>query len=205
LQFGLNGKAQGTLAKNTFLAESHVIPALGSRKLRDLSAEDVDRWLADKAAVLSTSTVLSIRSILRRAVSRAQARDKVKRNVVLLCDAPKGQAGRPRRSRSPTRRNYWQPPRRTRHRSAPTSWSRCCSAPRTEELRALTWSHVELRGSESPPIPPHIMVWRSVRVGETPSAEIPPNSRVAGAGCDRVGLASDPASGGARTRRHGVV
>jgi hypothetical protein len=49
LQFGLNGKAQGTLAKNTFLAESHVIPALGSRKLRDLSAEDVDRWLADKA------------------------------------------------------------------------------------------------------------------------------------------------------------
>ena len=36
---------------------------------------------------------------------------------------------------------------------------------RTEELRALTWSHVELRGSESPPIPPHIMVWRSVRVG----------------------------------------
>nr|WP_276607702.1 hypothetical protein [Microbispora catharanthi] len=31
---------------------------------------------------------------------------------------------------------------------------------RTEELRALTWSHVDLEGE-----PPSIMVWRSVRAG----------------------------------------
>jgi len=38
---------------------------------------------------------------------------------------------------------------------------------RTEELRALTWSHVDLTGSlhTDPPIPAHIRVWRSVRAG----------------------------------------
>lgn len=36
---------------------------------------------------------------------------------------------------------------------------------RTEELRALTWSHVDLDGDPDakPPVVPHVMVWRSVR------------------------------------------
>jgi hypothetical protein len=33
-----------------------------------------------------------------RSITRAQARDKVKRNVVLLCDVPQGQEGRPSKS-----------------------------------------------------------------------------------------------------------
>src|SRR4029077_1572428 len=38
---------------------------------------------------------------------------------------------------------------------------------RTEELRALTWSHVDLTGNPvtDPPVPPHMRVWRSVRAG----------------------------------------
>jgi integrase len=38
---------------------------------------------------------------------------------------------------------------------------------RTEELRALTWDHVDLEGnpSASPPVPPNLKVWRSVRTG----------------------------------------
>lgn len=38
---------------------------------------------------------------------------------------------------------------------------------RTEELRALTWAHVDLAGTPNadPPIPPNIKVWRSVRTG----------------------------------------
>lgn len=38
---------------------------------------------------------------------------------------------------------------------------------RTEELRALTWDHVFLKGSPDadPPQPSHIAVWRSVRRG----------------------------------------
>jgi integrase len=36
---------------------------------------------------------------------------------------------------------------------------------RTEELRPLTWSHVDLDGDPANEVPPHIMVWRSVRAG----------------------------------------
>jgi Phage integrase, N-terminal SAM-like domain len=35
---------------------SHILPALGARKLRDLTTADVDRWLAKKAKSLSTRT-----------------------------------------------------------------------------------------------------------------------------------------------------
>jgi integrase len=40
----------------------------------------------------------------------------------------------------------------------------------TEEARALRWQHVDLDGdpAASPPVPPHVAVWRSVRTqGET--------------------------------------
>ncbi|MCE7009330.1 hypothetical protein LWC34_41930 [Kibdelosporangium philippinense] len=95
LTYGLNGRDQQTVKTLTILADTHVIPALGARKLRDLSAEDVDKWLADKAKTLATRTLRDIRSVLKRAIARAQARDKVKRNVVMLCDVPVGQTGRP--------------------------------------------------------------------------------------------------------------
>ena len=41
---------------------------------------------------------------------------------------------------------------------------------RTEEARALRWTHVDLDGDPAarPPVPPHVAVWRSVRAhGET--------------------------------------
>jgi hypothetical protein len=41
----------------THLCQSHILPSLGARKLRDLSAEEVDRWLAVKAETLSTRTL----------------------------------------------------------------------------------------------------------------------------------------------------
>jgi hypothetical protein len=50
-----SGRDGSTVTTNTILCNTHVIPALGARKLRDLSADDVDRWrLADKSKVLST-------------------------------------------------------------------------------------------------------------------------------------------------------
>jgi hypothetical protein len=57
LAFGLSGRDDRTITKCTILANTHIIPALGARKLRDLSADDIDKWLAAKAQVLSTRSL----------------------------------------------------------------------------------------------------------------------------------------------------
>src|SRR5919109_156328 len=65
LAFGLSGRDSSTITKCTILANTHIIPALGARKLRDLSADDIDKWLADKAQVVSTRTLREVRSVLK--------------------------------------------------------------------------------------------------------------------------------------------
>lgn len=166
LAYGLSGRNPSTIETRRILANQHVIPALGARKLRELSAEDVDRWLAEKSKTLSTRTLRDIRSILRRSVARAQARDKVKRNVVLLCDTPVGQVGRPSKALSLAQAEALLVAAAGSSTGAYIVMAMLSGA-RTEELRALTWSHVDLVGDPDavPPIPPHMMVWRSVRVG----------------------------------------
>lgn len=118
---------------------------LGARKLRDLSADDVDRWLSDKAQSLSTRSLRETRSVLKRAVTRAQARDKVKRNVVLLCEVPKGQQGRPSKSLTLSQAEVLLAAAQDNAMHAYIVLSLLIGA-RTEELRALTWSHVDLDG-----------------------------------------------------------
>lgn len=83
-----------TVNNYRYLAEGHILPHLGWRKLRKLPADDVDRWLAQLAKTLSTRTLRLLHSVLNRSVRHAQARDKVKRNVVMLCEIPTGQPGR---------------------------------------------------------------------------------------------------------------
>lgn len=100
LRYGLSSRDQQTVETCTHLCRSHVVSAFGAWKLRDLSAEDVDRWLAAKAQTLSTRTLQGLHSCLNRAGKRAMARDKVKRNMVALCSVPQGHAG----TRSRTRR-----------------------------------------------------------------------------------------------------
>jgi integrase len=182
------------------LANQHVIPALGARKLSELSAEDVDRWLADKAQTLSTSTstLQSIRSILSRALARAQARDKVKRNVVLLCATPTGKIDRPSKALSLTEAESLLHAAEGSTMGTYVVLSLLTGA-RTEELRALTWTHVDLDGDThaAPPGPPHIMVWRSVRAAATPR----PGSRAAPWPCLSAASANYVRTEPARQRR----
>jgi integrase len=159
LAFGLSGRDSATVEKCTILAETHVIPALGARKLRELSADDIDQWLADKAMTLSTRTLQEVRSVLKRAITRAQARDKVKRNVVLLCEVPQGRQGRPSKSLTLPQAEALLEAAQGSSLHAYIVLSLLIGA-RTEELRALTWSHVDLDSE-----PPFIRVWRSVRAG----------------------------------------
>jgi integrase len=167
LTYGLNGRDPNTVKTRRFLADGHVISALGARKLRELTAEEVDEWLAEKAQILSTRTVRDIRSILKRAIDRAQARDKVKRNVVALCDCPVGQGGRPSKAL-----NFDQAEALLAAAERPEMGSMgvyvvvsLLTGARTEELRELTWAHVHLTEKETADDLSHIMVWRSVRAG----------------------------------------
>lgn len=175
LEYGLTRRDSATVRKCCSLADRHIIPELGARKLRELSADDVDRWLAIKAKGLSTDTLRQLRSILKRAVARAQARDKVKRNVVLLCDVPAGRPGRPSKAFNLDQAEAVVDASVGTAMYAYIVLSILIGA-RTEELRALAWDHVDLEGSPkaNPAIPPSIMVWRSVRAGgETKTRQSP--------------------------------
>jgi integrase len=143
LTYGLSSAAPGTVEKNRIYAKKHVIPALGARKLRELTADDVDQWLAGKAKHLSTDTLRQIRSILRRSVARAQARDKVKRNVVMLCDVPKGQPGRPSKSLTLDQaRAVLAAADRANVRTSAYIVLSLLTGMRTEEMRGLIWPYV---------------------------------------------------------------
>lgn len=165
LRYGLNGRSASTVEKNRYLCQ-HIITDLGARKLRDLSAADVDRWLAKKAAVLSTSTLQRVYECLNRAVIRAMARDQVRRNVVALCDVPAGRPGRPSKSLTLGDAKAILTAAQDSRLYAYLVLSLLTGA-RTEELRALTWARVDLDGKpdDDAPVPPSIQVWHSVRVG----------------------------------------
>lgn len=167
LTYGLSGRSARTVDNYTCLAEGHIISSLGARKLRELSAEDVDRWLAKEAKTSSTRTLRLLHSILNRAVKNAQARDKVKRNVVSLCDVPVGQEGRPSKSLNLEQAEAVLAAAEGSRLHAYIVLSLLIGA-RTEELRALKWEEVDLEGDPEAkplPVPPSISVYRSVREG----------------------------------------
>jgi integrase len=126
----------------------------------------VDKWLAVKVKTLSTRTLYGIRSCLNRPIQWAMARDKVKRNVVGLCAVPKGKPGRPSKALTLARAEAVLAAGEKTRVHAYIVLSLLTGA-RTEELRALTWDHVDLIGrpDDNPPVPPHVAVWRSVRTG----------------------------------------
>jgi integrase len=88
--------------------------------------------------------------------------------VVLLCELPTGQLGRPSKALTLAEATALLD---AADAGASTLGGYVVVAlltgARTEELRALTWSHVDLAGQAdaTPPVPPHVMVWRSVRAG----------------------------------------
>jgi integrase len=166
LSNGLRGRDPDTVSNYTCLAEAHVIKSIGGKSLRQLSAEDVDKWLSAESKKVSTRTLRLVHSILARSIRHAQARDKVKRNVALLCDVPTGRPGRPSKSLTLEQETAVISAAAGSSLYAYIVLSLLIGA-RTEELRALRWRHVDLAGNPdaAPPVPPSIEVWRSVRSG----------------------------------------
>jgi hypothetical protein len=151
LRYGLSGRDSSTIKACTHLCRSHVVPALGARKLRDLSADEVDRWLANKAQTLSTRTLQGLHSCLSRSIKRAMARDKVKRNVVQLCSVPQGRGGRPSKSLTLAQAEAVLRASQNSRMHAYIVVSLLTGA-RTEELRALRWDEVQLDAQPTTPL-----------------------------------------------------
>jgi integrase len=168
LAYGLSGRDGRTIDMYRTYAETHIIPAIGKRPLRELTVDEVEKFLAGKSAVLSTRSLLIIHSILRRSVRKAQARGKIRRNIILLCDVPEGCTGRPSKSLTLAQAE-------TVLRAADCARPRIrayiavslLTGARTEEMRALRWHDVDLAGKPDldPPVPPHVELVRSVRAG----------------------------------------
>lgn len=208
LRYGLNGRDVATVDTCTYLCRSHVIPALGTRKLRDLSADDVDRWLALKAQTLSTRTLQGLHSCPNRSIKRAMARDRVKRNVVELCSVPQGRGGRPSKSLTLAQAEAVLEASES-SRMYPYIVVSLLTGARTEELRALRWEEVRLHPADG--LPPHIAVSRSVRKsGDTKTKKSRrtlalPQRCVAALCAQRLIQAHDRELAGDQWQEHGLV
>ena len=168
LAYGLNGRDPHTVEMYRTYAETHIIPAIGKRKLRELTVEDVEKLLAEKSAILSTRSLRIIHSILSRAVRKAQVRDKIRRNIVLLCEVPEGRTGRPSKSLALAQAEaVLKAAERAPARMRAYIVVSLLTGARTEEMRALRWHDVDVSGQPEadPPIPPNVALVRSVRAG----------------------------------------
>jgi site-specific recombinase XerC len=87
-----------TLATYRGQAGKWIYPKIGATKLKDFTATDADRFFRDIAGALGKSSLVEIKSTLRRSIRRAQKHDLIGRNVAELVDLPQGKPGRPSRA-----------------------------------------------------------------------------------------------------------
>ena len=72
------------------IAQHHVVPTLGRKRVANLTVADVDRLISDKRdSGLSVSTVRRIRSVLAQALDQGVRWGSVTRNVASLSRAPR--------------------------------------------------------------------------------------------------------------------
>lgn len=163
LDQGMKGKSAETISNYRSLADHHLIPYLGAAKLKKLTADELDRWMDERAAELSNRTLRLVHQILERAIRHAQARDKVRRNVASLILVPEGQEGRPSKAMTLDQavQVLDQVGPGSEHRLAAYVVVSLLAGVRTEEARALTWAEVDLDEGT-------VAVYRSVRAkGDT--------------------------------------
>src|ERR1700689_3477359 len=188
LAHGLEGRSPKTIKKNQNVLEP-ILKVIGARKLRELTAADVRQALATMAAGYSTAAVTMGHLALKRAIRHAETNDLVARNVAILADTPKGQEGRPSKSLTLDQavalitaartlpvmelRPGLKDVRRPAELMHAYIVLSLLAGIRTEEARALRWAHVALDGdpAATPPVPPHVAVWRSVRTHGDPKTE----------------------------------
>ena len=162
LKEGLQGRSAKTVKKNENVL-APILAAIGARRLPELTAGDVHLALTTMAQRYSSAAVAMGHNALTRTIRHAEARDLVGRNVAMLVDTPKGQAGRPSKSLTLEQASALLAAVEGTRMHAYIS---LCLATgiRTEEARALRWEHIDFGDpAGEPPVPASAAVWRSVR------------------------------------------
>lgn len=159
---GLHGRSPKTIKKNENVL-TPILATIGGKRLRELTADDVHQALAAMALRYSSAAVVMGHNALTRTIRHSEARDLVGRNVAVLVDTPKGQAGRPSKSLTLEQASALLAAVEGTRMHAYIS---LCLATgiRTEEARALRWEHVDFGDpAGKPPVAASAAVWRSVR------------------------------------------
>jgi integrase len=167
LRDGLHGRTAKTIKKNQNVL-APILTAIGARRLRELTAADVQQALTVMAGRYSTAAVAMGHNALTRVIRHAEAHDLVRRNVATLVDTPQGQAGRPSKALTLDQASALLAATADTRMHA---YIALCLATgiRTEEARALRWEHITFGDpTASPPLAASAAVWRSVRAhGDT--------------------------------------
>src|SRR3954452_13471018 len=93
LKHGIPAAAQSSnsIANIEWAVNGHIVPRIGQRRLRELTADDVDKLMRDMAnAGYSKHTMVRVHGELARILRFAERRGKVMRNVATLVDVPGG-------------------------------------------------------------------------------------------------------------------
>jgi integrase len=221
LSKGLKGRDEDTITANRILAEQHVIPLIGAVKLKELTADDVDDWLDGLTGKLATRSLQGVHAILKRTIRQAQARDRVLRNVAELVTTPKGKPGRPSRAMTLEQATAMLEQAKASRLHAYVVVS-LLTGIRTEEARALRWSHVVAWAEGEAGWRPvtevgfdherfAIYVWRSVRAdGDTKTEKSRRTLELPGQAADalrehRARQAKERLAAGQLWRDHGLV
>jgi integrase len=168
----------GVSARTVTLYKGTIVPALkdqlGTVRLMDLTAGDVQAALTAMAARLSTRTVQISHNVLVRAIRHAERDDLISRNVAALVKPPKGQrTGRPSKALSLEQAATLMEAAKGTRLEAYVTLSLLAGL-RTEEARALRWDHVVAWvGDQWQPVIEAgfdheqlaVFVWRSDRAG----------------------------------------
>ena len=142
LSVGVDGLSARTVSLYQDTIAKALREELGSARLTELTAGDVQGALGVLASRLSTRTVQIAHNVLVRAIRQAERDDLVSRNVAALVKPPKGQlGGRPSKSLTLEQAVSLIAAARGTRLEAYVTLS-LLTGLRTEEVRALRWDHV---------------------------------------------------------------
>jgi integrase len=142
LAVGVDGLSARTVTLYRDTIAKALREELGTVRLTELTAGDVQGALGALAARLSSRTVQIAHNVLARAIRQAERDDLVGRNVAALVKPPKGHgAGRPSKSLTLEQAVALMAAARGIRLEAYITLS-LLTGLRTEEVRALRWDHV---------------------------------------------------------------